>query len=301
MTRDQDLSFSSGSAKRQYVILMSLFRIATLNRYLFGIFARGLARFFPARNAVTVKLKTGGRFKIYLDDAYWTRFALYRKDYENDVGDVIQAAQSHADVFCDLGANKGYWTVFSAPLFKQIFAVEASSDTYKILTENTGALKKVSRRWAAVFSKSNEELTFVNVHNSHASARLGDNPNATDHTETVETIAIDDLLPAKTAALIKLDVEGAEIAAIEGAKRALADGCVLIYEDHGSDRSCAPSVHLLDIPGISLYSAQSGLRQLLSIEDVLSEKPDKYTGYNFLAAHKDSTLLAGIIEGFANR
>lgn len=300
MADRQALTFTSDGAKAQYIALMCLFRLAVFNRYLFGIFTRMIGRFCAPENAVFLTLGTGGRFKIYLSDAYWTRFALYRNDYELEVGEVIQKAQGSTDVFCDLGANKGYWSVYAAPLFKRVFSVEASSETYKILQENTQSLSNVSRKWAAVYSKSNDELSFVNVHNSHASARLGAASSRSDNTETVETIAIDDLLPAKTAALIKLDVEGAEIAAIDGAKRALLDGSVLIYEDHGSDRACAPSAHLLSLPGIRLYSTQNGLKRLQSTEDVLAQKGDKYTGYNFLAGHEKSPLLAGIVEGFAN-
>ncbi len=298
MADRQPLTFVGSSAKAQYMTLMGLFRLAVLNRYLFGIFTRALARLFPSENAVLLMLSSGGQYKIYLNDAYWTRFALFRDDYELEVGKVIQKAQGYADIFCDLGANKGYWSVFAAPLYKQIFAIEASSVTYKTLTENTERLANVSRRWAAIYATSNEELNFVNVHNSHASARLGAG-GSSDSVETVETIAIDDLLPAKTAALIKLDVEGAEISAIDGAKRALMDGSVLIYEDHGSDISCAPSAHLLSLPGIRLYSVQNSLKRLHSVEEVLAQKGDKYTGFNFLAAHEGSGLLAGLLEGFA--
>ena len=299
MADRQALTFTSRGAKMQYMMLMGLFRLAFLNRYLFGIFTRVLARFYTPENAALLSLGTGGQFKIYLNDAYWTRFALYRDDYELEVGAVIQKAQKHTNVFCDLGANKGYWSVFAAPLYSEVFAVEASSATFKILTENTSHLSNVSRRWAAIYAKSDEELSFVNVHNSHASARLGEDAGSSDNTETVQTIAIDDLLPAKSMALIKLDVEGAEISAIDGAKRTLLDGSVLIYEDHGSDRSCAPSAHLLSLPGIRLYSVQNGLKRLCSVEDVLANKGDKYTGYNFLAGHENSSLLAGILEGFA--
>lgn len=298
MADKQALTFTSSGAKAQYIVLMGLFRLAFLNRYFYGIFTRMLARLCASENAVLLSLSTGGQFKIYLNDAYWTRFALYRNDYELEVGAVIQKARGHTDVFCDLGANKGYWSVFAAPLYKQIFAIEASSVTYKTLTENTERLANVSRRWAAIYATSNEELNFVNVHNSHASARLGAG-GPSDSVETVETIAIDDLLPAKTAALIKLDVEGAEISAIDGAKRALMDGSVLIYEDHGSDISCAPSAHLLSLPGIRLYSVQNSLKRLHSVEEVLAQKGDKYTGFNFLAAHEGSGLLAGLLEGFA--
>lgn len=300
MSSDLSLTFTSSAARWQYRLLMGLFRLA-VNRYLFGIFTRLLARRFDPKNAVMLRLPTGGDFKIYLNDGYWTRFALYHRDYEPEVAALISAAAGKADLFCDAGANKGYWTVYAAPLFQRVVAIEASSTTFRALSENTATQKNVNRRWAAVFSQSNQELTFVNVQNSHASARIGEDAARGDQTETVETVALDDLIPPEQTALIKLDVEGAEIAAIDGARRALSNGAVLIYEDHGADASCAPSVHLLRDPEIRLYFAENPSKPLTKLEDIRAVKTDRYKGYNFIAARADSGLLADILEGFAIR
>ena len=300
MRADPDLAFTSQSARLQYHLLMMLFRLA-FNRWLFGIFTRSLARLFDPSNAVLVTLPTGTPFKIYLNDGYWTRFALFRRNYEPEVGAILQAAAGHAHVFYDAGANKGYWSVFASTLFQQIIAIEASSTTYEVLSENTEALRNVSRHQAAVYSRSHEKLTFVNVHNSHASARLGKEASNADQTEKVETVAIDDLIAPEQKALIKLDVEGAEIAAIDGANRALSGGAVLIYEDHGNDPSCAPSAHLLANPEIRLYFGENPSKPLTSIDEVRAVKTDPFKGYNFIAARADSTLLDAILEVFAIR
>ena len=293
-------AYSGRTAKRQYRLLMLLFTTA-VNRYLYGIYARGLARFFDTENAVDISVGPNGRFRIYLNDAYWTRFVLFHGSYEPEVARVISSASGHANTFCDLGANKGYWTVFASSLFGNIISVEASSDTFRFLSENARHLPNVALRWAALHSRSNEEMTFLNTHNSHASARLasGDDGPAKAETETVETVAIDDLLPVGQTALIKLDVEGAEIAAIDGARRALAEGSVLIYEDHGSDSQHQTSVHLLSIPGIRLYSVENSPELITSTDAISVLKTDRYKGYNFLAAHEDSELLHGILEDFA--
>ncbi|MEM8774496.1 MAG: FkbM family methyltransferase [Pseudomonadota bacterium] len=292
------ITFTNGAARRQYIILMMLFRLA-FNRYLYGIFTRSLARFFSSDNAAFLKLPSGENFKVYLNDGYWTRFLLFGGSYEPEIADVIQAAAGKTNVFCDLGANTGFWTVYAANLFDKITAIEASSDTYQKLTENTRNLRNVSRRWAAVYSESNKELQFINTLNSHASSRLGNKPNKTDSVETVETVAIDDVLKPGETALIKLDVEGAEVDAIDGAKRALSEGSVIIYEDHGSDQSCKPSAHLLSMSNISLYSCENPPQKLENIDDVVALKQDRYRGYNFLAAHENSPLLTSILQGFA--
>lgn len=280
---------------------MGLFRLAVM-RGLYGRFARGLARLFPAGNAVWLHEGGAPPFRIALDDGYWTRFALYRAPYEPEVGAVLRAVAGAAPLFCDLGANKGYWTTRAAPLFDRVIAVEASQATFQDLETNAAHLPNVTLHRAAIHAHSGEMLRFVNTHFSHASARLegGDRARPEDHLETVETLAIDDLVPPGTPALIKLDVEGAEIAAIDGATRALDDGAVLIYEDHGFDPACTVSAHLLSLPGIRLYSIENGLCPMPNTAAIRTLKTDPYKGYNFLAARADSPLLAAVAACFAN-
>ena len=301
MPKRPHLSFTSPTARLQYLILMGLFRLA-VTRGLYGRFARGLARLFAPENAVFLPITGAPPFKIYLSDGYWTRFALYHSNYEPEVGQVLTAARAATDLFCDLGANKGYWTLRASPLFTRIIAVEAAADTFRQLSENTGALGNVTLKQAAIYARSGQEMTFINVHNSHASARLAQNSPAApdDQTETILTTTIDDLIPPGTAALIKLDVEGAEVAALQGAKRALRDGSVIIYEDHGADTDCPPSAYLLTQPGIRIYSIEAQPQNLTSLAAIRQIKTDRFKGYNFLAADENSPLLKTILIGFAN-
>ncbi|MET4101544.1 FkbM family methyltransferase [Roseovarius sp. MBR-78] len=298
MTR---LTFSSPSARVQYHLLMGLFRLA-VTRALYGRFARGLARLFPKGNAVFLHESGAPPFRIALSDGYWTRFALYRAPYEPEVGAVLRAAAGATPLFCDLGANKGYWTTRAAPLFERVLAVEASDATFSALQGNAGHLANATLHRAAIHARSGEVLSFVNTHLSHASARLmGDTPAGTgDRIETVPTLAVDDLVPEGTAALIKLDVEGAEIAAIDGAARALRDGAVLIYEDHGNDPACTVSAHLLQDPEMVVFAIEGGLIPMAEVSAIAARKTDPYKGYNFLAAHSTSPLLATLRARFAN-
>jgi len=295
------LSFSGPAARVQYALLMGLFRLA-VTRPLYGRFARGLGRIFGPDTAVWLHEGAAAPYRISLNDGYWTRFALYHAPYEPEVAHVLRAAAGVTPLFCDLGANKGYWTTRAAPIFTRVIAVEASHDTFGDLSENAGDLDNVTLHRAAIHTRSGEVLTFVNTHNSHASARLqADAPaGARDRVEQVETRAIDDLVPPGTPALIKLDVEGAEIAAIDGATRALADGAVLIYEDHGNDPDCTVSAHLLSQPEMRLFAMTDALVPMPDIATLRGLKTDPYKGYNFLAARHDSVLVARIARGFAN-
>lgn len=286
---ERHISFPSLRARAHYTVLMALFaRVRRRERY--GQIARALGRVFGPRSAVHLTEQGGAPFGITLNDGYWTRFALFREDYEPEVAALLQAAAGQTPLFCDLGANKGYWTCRAAPLFARIIAVEASAQTFTALTDNAGGLANVTLRHNAVHATSGQTLRFLNVAQSHASARLA-GAGDTGSIEEVDTLCIDDLVPDGMAALIKLDVEGAEIPAITGAHRALGDGCVLIYEDHGNDPACAPSAHLLAQPGMQIFAMDGGLTRLETLDALRARKPDPYTGYNFIAAHETSTLL----------
>lgn len=290
MTR---LSFSSPVARLHYHLLMALFRLS-VTRGLYGRFARGLARLFPADDAVWLHEGAAPPFRIALDDGYWTRFALYRGPYEPEVATVLRAAAGTTPLFCDLGANKGYWTTRAVPLFDRVIAVEASAQTFAALRENAAHLPNVALHRAAIHARSGGVLRFVNTHLSHASARLMDGGPARpgDRIETVPTLSVDDLVPEGVAALIKLDVEGAEIAAIDGAARAIAQGAVLIYEDHGMDAACTVSAHLVRDPDMRLFAMEGGLVPVAGLTAIAARKTDPFRGYNFLAARAESPLLA---------
>ncbi|MDT8326084.1 MAG: FkbM family methyltransferase [Roseovarius sp.] len=300
MIKTRTISFSSPAARLQYLLLMGLFRLA-VTRGLYGRFARGLGRVFNPDNAAFLQIGDAAPYRIALNDGYWTRFALYHHPYEPEVEATLVAARGRTSLFCDLGANKGYWTTQAVGIFERVIAVEASANTYAALAQNAGALANVTLHRAAIHARSGETLTFLNTHLSHASARLLGTETAGhgDQTEVVTTLAIDDLVPAGTPALIKLDVEGAEVAAIDGATRAMKDGSVLIYEDHGNDPACTPSAHLLGLDDMRVFAIEDGIAPMPSVDALRALKTDPYKGYNFLAARKGSPLLATILENFA--
>jgi len=281
--------FEGGGASAQYRMLMVLYGLV-FNRWLYGIFCRFLARFFDPQNKVVLDLGEGREFRVFLNDGYWTRFYLFHRDYEPEVRSVLDAAHGHTTLFCDLGANSGLWSVYGSSFFESIVAVEASEDTYEWLSENVSDLPNVEARRAAVFSRSGETLEFVNVHKSHASAHLALDVGAgeKDTVERVETVCIDDLVPEGVSALIKLDVEGAESAAIEGAAQSIQQGSVFVYEDHGSDLRSLVTQAFMDLDEMAIYAIETEPQRVESAEHLAKIKTDRYKGYNFLAGREGS-------------
>ncbi|MEQ9259045.1 MAG: hypothetical protein RIG84_08085, partial [Roseovarius sp.] len=59
--------------------------------------------------------------------------------------------------------------------------------------------------------------------------------------------------------------------------------------------SCAPSRHLLEMPGMRLFACEGALAPIRSIAQVRALKTDPFKGYNLLAGHEASPLLATIL------
>lgn len=119
---------------------------------------------------------------------------------------------------------------------------------------------------------------------SHAAASIHSVAGPVRSREEVTTVALDDL-KLREPALIKLDVEGAEIEAIQGAQRLLESGAVLVYEDHGMDRACRPTRAALDM-GLVVHSVSLAgrIERVTDLDMVQRVKRRPARGYNFIAS-----------------
>ena len=86
--------------------------------------------------------------------------------------------------------------------------------------------------------------------------------------------------------VIKLDVEGVEIAAMRGGERLLKSDCVLICEEHGNDRTHAMSRHILANTKLKLFCFDRATGHFEHLRDVAALgriKQHSNVGYNVLA------------------
>ena len=165
---------------------------------------RYLSRALPAAGAATVTLPGGQEISFPAHDPYWCRYLYAGVPYEPDV-EVILRRLAPGRVLIDCGANIGYWSVRAGELgFTAAIAIEANGALIPYLTRNyDGPVIH-----AAVYSASGERLCFSG---EGATGAIGESG------KPVQSIALKDL-DVDGPAVIKLDVEGAEIPAIEGAE-----------------------------------------------------------------------------------
>jgi len=104
----------------------------------------------------------------------------------------------------------------------------------------------------------------------------------------VIVIALDDLvdqtvITAHGRYVVKLDVEGVEVEALSGAGRLLNSDCIVICEEHGSDRSHTISQHILSNTDQKLfcYDPDTGhFEHLRDVSPLDRIKKARNIGYN---------------------
>lgn len=210
--------------------------LAPINHYGMSRVTAAVGKVSLAGGTAHYKLDGETVFAAPADDHYWSRLYSYDYRYEGEIEEALRALRNVDYALLDLGANYGYWTVLAASTpygRKPVVAVEASGSSFGLLAANAAQHgSRVALERAAVWKEDGKLLGF-STGRHEARALVANNGAA----EEVETTTIDSLVARHSALLghgplvMKLDVEGAEMAALEGAQQTLARTHVLIFEE----------------------------------------------------------------------
>lgn len=145
----------------------------------------------------------------------------------NPANDEMHVWRNHlrpGDLFLDVGANIGIYTIFALDRGAEVIAVEptANADRVREHLELNGYSATLVRKALA---------------DAPGTVRITEGLDSFNHlvldgTEGVEVPAttLDDLLGDRTAAGVKIDVEGAERLVLAGARRALSEGRIRLMQ-----------------------------------------------------------------------
>jgi FkbM family methyltransferase len=265
-----------------------------------------------SRELTSVRLNEDARFIFPSNDEYWSvGVTIGERLYEPEIDWLLRRATGRPYAFIDCGANMGYWTILasSAPYGgHQTVAVEASRANYEILSLNLAANNnRFVALHHAILDQSGQRVRLYGERHYGMSVRSDWHPSSGMIFEEVETITIDAIaeryLPSRRyPALIKIDIEGAEIEAMKGARGMIEEGALLIYEDHGKEPTHPVSCFVLAETDIVVWRVTSDQRPtpITSIEQVAAIKQDARMGYNFFAHKRESpwsSAFAGAVEG----
>jgi FkbM family methyltransferase len=129
---------------------------------------------------------------------------------------VWQQVLQPEDLFVDVGANIGSYTIWAADLGAEVIALEPAEDTFGLLRENIGLNGYPVRAIRAAAGATCGTARFTGGQ---------DTVNRMDPEGIAETamVTIDSVIGDRIVAGMKVDVEGFEIEALRGCQRALSE------------------------------------------------------------------------------
>ncbi len=255
----------------------------------FGACCRILQRLIPGR-AFTVMLAHDTAFRFPFADGYWSMLLGGAEIYEPEIEGFLKRTSGEKYTLVDCGANYGYWSVLaSGPRYgsQRVVAIEPASDTFAILKSNA-VLN--GNRFACIKKAVGARSGRVHLSGYKHEARAVTDADNTDGENvgmlTLDSLADDGHIGAGEKTVVKLDVEGLEIAALAGSRRLLDSDCVVICEDHGSDRNHTVSRHILEKTPLKLFCYDLELGRFENITNVTALdriKRFRNRGYNVFA------------------
>jgi len=240
----------------------------------------------PAERYAVVRLDKGFRMKLDLADPEQLKVYFYGHYHERYEADLVQRLLADDDVFWDVGANVGYFTLAAATALAnrgQIVAFEPGKNAYARLTENLALnpWQNIKAYPVAVADREGEAVLHLLGDIADSSANLYQAGDTQAGQEVCRTVGLDRFLRSeglRPPDLIKLDVEGAELAVLQGAQGLIND---------------SPPLWLMEMEEKNLQAAgasKEAIRQFLS-------------GYGYRAAHltKGRWYATADLEGVKGR
>jgi FkbM family methyltransferase len=222
----------------------------------------------PGDRYAVVRLDKGFRMKLDLADPEQLKVYFYGHYHERYEADLVQRLLTGDDVFWDVGANVGYFTLVAATALKnhgRIVAFEPGRNAYARLTENLALnpYRNIHTFPVAVSNREGEAVLHLTGDIADSSASLYPAAPTQAGREVCRTVALDRFLKSeglRPPDLIKLDAEGAELAVLQGARELLAD---------------SPPLWLMEMEEKNLVAAGASKAAVV----------DFLTGYGYRAAH----------------
>ncbi len=258
---------------------------------------RTLRGLLPSTRHIETQLFPDTKFAFPYGDAYWGVLLDNSTFYSPEVENFL-IKMRHVDyAFIDCGANYGYMSaIMTSDTYgnKPCIAIEADPGTFKILQQNASLNDdrfEILNR--AIFSVSGQMVDMSGAKHE-ARSILGDSGEVLSG--NVETVALDDLLDwvdaqKKDKVMLKLDVEGVEIDAMNGARELLKRNLVIMYEDHASDLAHETSKFFFELPGMRIfYPDGTTCEEMKSLDDIKNVKQNPRVGYDFVATSSPEWL-----------
>lgn len=207
----------------------------------------------------------------------WTNRWLFQAE-NNELEDILDEIKQD-DVFYDVGANVGLYSCFAEQICREVISFEPYSENIIELRQNVSINKGTTKVIELALSNANSSAFLSVPEEPRPGYGRGAMVTVDSNGESIQTVRGDllvenGIIPPPN--VIKIDVEGAEYAVIEGLKGTLQrDNCRLIYcEVHPpSDGRQLSGSH----NGINQEAIRSLLEECGFAVRIAGERNDTYT------------------------
>jgi FkbM family methyltransferase len=256
----------------------------------------------------SVRIRVRGRpLWIDLRDKTLGRYFWVFRTYEPFEADLLERATQSGMTVVDLGANVGYLTVLLGHRVGptgRVVSFEPDPTNFALLRRSVEAngLANVTCEQAAVMEKSAQAslyLSEVNFGDHRVFEGKDDerfNAGAARNKVQIRAVSLDEYLgkAGLTPGLIKMDIQGAEVAALSGMRRTLANPDLILfceYWPHGLRRFGTEPRRFMDAlieAGLDLYEIDEESRSLLQVDfEELAERYPEHGLANLVCCHPD--------------
>lgn len=279
---------------------MALFRLAAVatqspERPGFSKLAAAIAHIFPSEKFVRVQFPDRSIYQFPYGDGYWSVLCAPGFRYEREIDAFVQrCAREGIDyVFLDCGANFGYWSCRTSSEWgggQRAIAIEASAESFGHAMRNRNLNdNRFVAHHRAISDRHNEQVTLYGGDKHEQRSLVAKAADAAEVArEVVRSVSLGRLKDLDDAAgriVLKLDVEGMEISALEGGRKWLDEETLVIFEDHGSDREHSTARAMQEQFGLRIFSgsATGQFTEINDVSDLSAIKTVKRKGYDFFA------------------
>jgi FkbM family methyltransferase len=186
----------------------------------------------PPSGRAATRLIRGFTLELDLADPVQRRLYFFGDYDERREADLVSRVLEKGEVFWDVGANLGYFTLLAATALShtgQVAAFEPGGSAFAALARNISLnpFTNIRAFKMAVSDREGEGVLYSVQGQADGRANLFQPGVEQTGSETVRTVTLDGWREQQGLALpafIKLDVEGAELQALTGARETLAAG-----------------------------------------------------------------------------
>lgn len=180
---------------------------------------------------------------FYIDPVSNFGFRLFKEGvYEPETIAILEDVLGPGDTFVDLGANEGYFSVLASRLVGdgRVFAIEPQQRCWTVIVQNlveNDCANVTLVPYGVAREAGSFEMVLTPQTNTGASSFVASKRASLWPRQTVHVLPLDEIFErfgVDEVALIKIDIEGYELDALESAREALGSGRIkrLLVEIH---------------------------------------------------------------------